>query len=267
MCYLLVNSHVTNNIMTKNLFCILSLMLPLVLLSGNADAATVKKSKSGICHDTHSSYYSRTKNFTPFDTLQACLNSGGRLPKNYSGPGVKAAVSQATDEAKRENRAYSKLYDRDDWPHWSDHDGDCQNTRAEILIARSEAPVTFTNDRDCTVKTGRWIGQFTGKIYTKASDVDIDHVVALKWAHGHGGQDWSRSQKERFANDPDNLIIVDDGLNSQKGAKGPDDWLPETQPYRCNYLRQFTSVMTEYGLAYVDAERARVAELRLGCSE
>jgi len=41
----------------------------------------VKLSKSGICHTPFSSYYSRTKNFTPFNSLTACLNAGGRNPK------------------------------------------------------------------------------------------------------------------------------------------------------------------------------------------
>jgi hypothetical protein len=44
-------------------------------------AGVVKKSKSGICHAPSSSYYERTKNFTPFKTLDECLKSGGRLPK------------------------------------------------------------------------------------------------------------------------------------------------------------------------------------------
>ena len=37
----------------------------------------VKKSSSGIC----TSYYNQTTRFTPFVSIQACLNSGGRLPK------------------------------------------------------------------------------------------------------------------------------------------------------------------------------------------
>ena len=41
----------------------------------------VKKSKSGICHASSSPHYERTKNFTPFKTLDECLKSGGRLPK------------------------------------------------------------------------------------------------------------------------------------------------------------------------------------------
>ena len=44
-------------------------------------AGVVKKSKSGICHAPSSPHYERTKNFTPFKTLDECLKSGGRLPK------------------------------------------------------------------------------------------------------------------------------------------------------------------------------------------
>lgn len=40
----------------------------------------VKFSRSGICHQPGSTYYSRTANFTPFKTMQDCLNAGGRAP-------------------------------------------------------------------------------------------------------------------------------------------------------------------------------------------
>lgn len=40
----------------------------------------VKKSTTGICHEKGTTYYSRTTNFTPYNSIQECLNSGGRLP-------------------------------------------------------------------------------------------------------------------------------------------------------------------------------------------
>ena len=64
---------------------IILVLLMMFSLSGFAEtssnAAPVKKSKTGICHAPGSSYYSRTKNFTPYKTLDDCLKSGGRLPK------------------------------------------------------------------------------------------------------------------------------------------------------------------------------------------
>jgi hypothetical protein len=41
----------------------------------------IKKSSTGICHDISSSYYERTEKYTGYNTIDDCLNSGGRLPK------------------------------------------------------------------------------------------------------------------------------------------------------------------------------------------
>ncbi len=46
------------------------------------DAGTVKMSQGGICHDSSSRHYARLKNFNPYSSIQACLNDGGRAPKN-----------------------------------------------------------------------------------------------------------------------------------------------------------------------------------------
>jgi len=45
------------------------------------EGGLVKKSRSGICYDPSSPNYGRTKRFEAFDSIQACLQSGGRLPK------------------------------------------------------------------------------------------------------------------------------------------------------------------------------------------
>ena len=49
--------------------------------SSNSDSGVVKKSTTGICHAPGTTYYNKTKNFTAYDTVGDCLNSGGRLPK------------------------------------------------------------------------------------------------------------------------------------------------------------------------------------------
>jgi hypothetical protein len=42
----------------------------------------VKKSVSGTCHDANSPSYAITKHYQSFESLDDCLKSGGRLPKD-----------------------------------------------------------------------------------------------------------------------------------------------------------------------------------------
>ena len=44
-------------------------------------ADPVKKSDSGICHDKSSQHYDKTKNFTPYKSMDECVKSGGKPPK------------------------------------------------------------------------------------------------------------------------------------------------------------------------------------------
>ncbi|WP_444913685.1 hypothetical protein [Microbulbifer sp. TRSA007] len=71
-------------------------------------------------------------------------------------------------------------YDRHEWlPRWSDADRDCQSTRHELLVQFSMAPVTFTNDKECTVDIGLWLDQYTGQFFNLASDLDVQAVEKL----------------------------------------------------------------------------------------
>ncbi len=51
------------------------------LADGPAPEGTVKMSGSGICHAPSTTYYDITANFEPYDSLQDCLDAGGRLPE------------------------------------------------------------------------------------------------------------------------------------------------------------------------------------------
>ncbi len=124
-------------------------------------------------------------------------------------------------------------YDRSQWNHWIDSDNDCQNTWHELLLRGSLEPVTFSTTSQCRVVTGKWYGQYFGIFFTESSDLDLDHIIPLKWAHDHGGWRWSAVDKQRFANDYQNLILVDDGRNQSKGAKGPGEWMPGNLAYHC----------------------------------
>ena len=247
----------------KSLFFTLFLVLVtgcgLDSLSANthSDEVNVKKSSSNICHDATSASYKRTKNFTAYESLSACLNSGGRLAKGQ--------MNEAVREADNENRDFVVLYERSDWPHWSDEDGDCQNTRHELLLATSQSSVEFKSTKECNVITGSWYDPYSGDTISDSRALDLDHVVPLKFAHGHGAAAWSRERKRQFANDVDNLLLVRASLNRQKGSKGPDEWMPPNHSYRCDYLKTFNIIMVKYELQYIPSERRIIGKMLKAC--
>lgn len=158
---------------------------------------------------------------------------------------IRTQMSEALEEAKSNGRAFSYVYRREDWKHWSDFDNDCMNTRHEMLLEQADGAVQLSPD-GCYVSKGKWDDPFSGKTFTRPSELDVDHLVPLKWANGHGGDKWSALAKEMFANDPVNLLVVHDRLNQEKGAKGPDEWLPPNHAYRCGYLKEWQKVLAEY---------------------
>jgi hypothetical protein len=229
--------------------------------NGRSDTvALVKKASSGICHDESSGSYIRTKNFISYETMDLCLSSGGRA---YSG--FKSPINIAEQEAIDDNRSFVSLYNRSDWPHWSDTDGDCQSTRHELLISQSLTEVTFKTEDKCIVMLGAWNDKYSGNTFNDSKELDLDHVVPLKFAHGHDGDSWPRDKKQEFANDTDNLLLVSASLNRQKGTKGPDEWLPPNQYYRCEYIAQFNKVMNKYGLKYIPTEQRTVNKMVNAC--
>ena len=234
--------------MPKSILLLISFTL---LLSCGVYAAPVKLTSSGICHPPESSYYQRIERFKSFKNTEQCLAAGGRLPKTLN---------------KRSSAAPSAHYQRSEWPHWLDEDNDCQDARAETLIATSRAKVTFSGQQTCSVTHGVWQDPYSGKTFTDDNDLDIDHVVPLKFAHDRGAAQWSKRQKARFANDPDNLLAVDNGLNRSKGAKGPSEWMPPNHAYRCAYLAHFDKVMHKYQLTYTSKEQRVLNKMRQACS-
>ncbi len=241
----------------------LALVTPIHRLAAQSiNLPKVMPSSSGICHDSSSGSFNRTKHYKPFNTLTNCIMAGGRLPNAST-----KQIAVATDEAIGQSRPYAGLYDRGEWPHWLDNDKDCQNTRHELLIKTSTKPVSFRSARQCQVLAGQWYDPYSNITFTISKDLDLDHIVPLKFAHGHGANKWSRARKALFANDTDNLILADATLNRQKGAKGIHDWLPPNHLYRCQYVMHFNRIMSKYDLAYTPSEQLMVNRLVKACDK
>jgi hypothetical protein len=155
-------------------------------------------------------------------------------------------------------------YIRDDWRHWVDTDGDCQDTRAEILTAHSQVDVEFRAIDNCVVESGEWLGPYSGEIFRSARDIDIDHVIPLNYASQNGGFSWSLQKKEAFANDPLNLLAVSSTENRKKGAKGPAKYLP-TGIYECPYVKRWLAIAAKYELTLAFDDLEKITEILKGC--
>jgi Protein of unknown function (DUF1524)/Excalibur calcium-binding domain len=154
-------------------------------------------------------------------------------------------------------------YARTKFNLWVDADGDCHDTRDEVLAAETRARV----NPGCDVTTGRWFSYYDRATWTKASDVDIDHLVPLKEAWDSGARGWDARTRQRYANDlgdPRTLVAVTDNVNQSKSDRDPAEWLPTYG--KCTYLRQWTAVKIRWSLKVDPAEKAALTRLGKRCS-
>jgi hypothetical protein len=180
-------------------------------------------------------------------------------------PGGSAAATELAVLTVAPNNT-TVAYDRSTWVHWVDADHDCQDTRAEVLIRDTQAPVTPAGG--CTVSTGSWLDPYTGNTLTQASDVDIDHRVPLGNAHVSGGYAWSAAQKQAYANyldDPAQLVAVTDTVNQSKGDRSPDQWKPPLTSDYCDYATNWIEVKDRWALTITQPEHDALATMLTTC--
>ena len=144
-------------------------------------------------------------------------------------------------------------YDRGLFGNWKDFDNDCQNTRHELLQILSLDEFTLTDDT-CRVLTGLWLDSYTNMYFSASSDLDIDHLVPLKYAWTRGAYNWPKSKRVKFSNDESNLFAVKKSVNRQKSAMGPAMWLPPSDNFKCEYIKLFQEIVAKYDLRQADDE-------------
>ena len=162
-------------------------------------------------------------------------------------------------------------YDREDFPHWSDaqefgwdvSDSAC-DVREAALIRDGEDVVV---GEGCDVESGRWLDPYKTRTYTDPLDIDIDHLVPLANAYRSGAFEWDTAERERYANDPDNLLSVEDNANQEKGDKGPEAWKPPNRAIWCQYARRWIGVKSGYALTINPQEKAALKQMLTTCEK
>ncbi len=162
-------------------------------------------------------------------------------------------------------------YDRDaDYPTWDDTDGDCISDRHEVLIAQhvddeTSNPLVYSSN-GCTVISGKWNDPFDNSTYYSASEVQVDHIVALYESHISGAGNWSSAEEKRtYANTGNKsagtltetshqFLAVGSSTNAAKSSSDPTEWMPSNTDFHCTYLKKWVEVKYLNELYFDQAE-------------
>jgi len=173
---------------------------------------------------------------------------------------------RSRDSLLTDYRAREKFFNEDDWSYEEDFDGDCQSTRQEMLILTSRNEVRYTNPRNCVVRTGDWLDEYTGQNFEVANRMDLDHVIPRMYAHTHGGDRWMPEMKLQFSNDPLNLILVERREIRRKRDRGPSRYLPREE-FQCEYVMLWNQISEKYNLQLSTRDRSAISRILESCSE
>ncbi|MGW0363303.1 HNH endonuclease family protein [Streptomyces sp. NPDC002990] len=180
-------------------------------------------------------------------------------PAPISAAAARSYLATVTPRAEGSSSGYS----RDLFPHWSTVSGTC-NTRESVL---KRDGVNVVQDSSCAAVSGSWYSEYDGATWTAASDLDIDHVVALAEAWRSGANSWTTSKRQQFANDLSRpqLIAVTDDVNQAKSDLDPAEWMPSRTAYRCTYARMWVHVKQYWGLSMDSSEKTALVNVLNGC--
>ena len=164
-------------------------------------------------------------------------------------------------------RAPKTGYDREqfggDWA--TVNDCDMRNR----ILARDLDDIVYDAGSTCEAESGLLSDPYTATriqlVRGGASEVDIDHVVALGDAWQKGAQQWSYNQRVQFANDPLNLLSADASANRQKSDSDAASWLPPNTPFRCGYVARQIAVKRRYEAWVTGAEKDAMNRVLNAC--
>ena len=163
--------------------------------------------------------------------------------------------------------ASAEPYKRSQYGRWIDADGDCQDTRQEVLISESLVAVTL-DSTGCRVTAGLWYCPYTDRTFENPRFLDIDHFIPLSEVHRSGGDAWSAKKKRAYANDLDHpmtLIAVHLGANRSKGSRDPFRWMPLNKKYHCDYAVHWLALKRYWGLDMDISERRAIRFILFNC--
>jgi hypothetical protein len=236
----------------------------LALLTGCASSAA---DPGGSSATTEEATTTAVPSGTPTGTA-ATAAAPTTAPPAVAASGALTALDELTVAA----RGTMSDYDRDGlFGGWVDADGDCQDTRQEILqrdlddVVSADGCTVDSEVLDPDPYTAATIDFVRGP--ATSSDVQIDHVVSLGNAWITGARRLAPDRRVELANDPLNLLAVDGPTNQAKSDEAADGWLPPNVDFRCEFVALQVAVKAKYDLWVTAPEKAAMTEVLAGCPE
>jgi Protein of unknown function (DUF1524) len=184
--------------------------------------------------------------------------------------GGSADTPQALQELQVSEPGSMSNYSRESFEHWSRANDFGWDAPESSCDAREAALIRDGEDVEvgsgCKVTSGEWYDPYTDQTFTDPSDIDTDHVVALANAWRSGASSWDDGERERYANDPEVLLSVEDNANQSKGDKGPEAWKPPNEAVWCDYAERWISIKAKYDLSVNEQEKAELEEMLGSCA-
>ena len=154
---------------------------------------------------------------------------------------------------------------------WADEDGNGCDTRNDVLARDLDNVTIRRGTGGCVVSSGTLDDPYTGSVIHfrrgphTSPLVQIDHVVALADAWDSGAWAWDAPRRQRFANDPDNLLAVDGQANEEKGKAAADRWMPLNRAFHCEYVARQVAIKAKWALSVTASERQAMIDVLAGC--
>jgi len=236
----------------------------ITLLSGCGPAANGPETSAG---SDQSSSADTAATSTPSDASPAPVTPA--LPTTTKPkPPVAGTALAAVAKLTVKGRAPMTGYTRAQFGQaWYDTDKNGCDTRNDILRRdlKSRQMQNACKVLAGTLDPDPYTGTSIRFVYGGASEVDIDHVVALSDAWQKGAATWAAGKRLALANDPLNLLAVDASTNRSKGDGDAATWLPPYKAFRCTYVARQVAVKGKYAIWVTSAERDAMTRVLTTC--
>jgi len=159
-------------------------------------------------------------------------------------------------------------YSRELFDHWVDINGSGCTARQDVLVAQAVGALQRDPTRWCVLVEGDWYSLFDGVHYSGApSEIDVDHVVALAEAWDSGASEWPAWKRQRFANDPLNLLVATRRSNQDKADLDAGEWKPPRRDAWCITASMMALTKLRYALSVDRAEREGLRRMARHCDD